>query len=78
MDDCVDQVGAAKNVSKSDIFKRYKQVLLSQQAQEICSLITPPGLCNYTVMAFGLCNTLATFQRLMNKWHLFCMVLQRI
>lgn len=62
MEDCVDQVGSAKYVSKFDLLKGYWQVPLSKRAQEICSFITPSGLYSYTVMPFGLCNTPATFQ----------------
>ena len=67
MDDCVDQVGSAKYVSKFDLLKGYWQVPLSERAREICSFVTPSGLYSYTVMPFGLRNAPATFQRLMNK-----------
>lgn len=66
MEDCVDQVGAAKFVSKFDLLKGYWQVPLSNRAKEICSFITSSGLYSYTVMPFGLRNAPATFQRLMN------------
>ena len=67
IDDCVDQVGSAKYVSKFDLLKGYWQVPLSERAREICSFVTPSGLYSYTVMPFGLRNAPATFQRLMNK-----------
>ncbi|XP_039514899.1 uncharacterized protein LOC120469791 [Pimephales promelas] len=67
MDDCVDQVGSARFVSKFDLLKGYWQVPLSQRAQEISAFITPSGLYSYNVMAFGLRNAPATFQRLMNR-----------
>ena len=67
MEDCVDQVGAAKFVSKFDLLKGYWQVPLSKRAREICAFVTPSGLYSYTVMPFGLRNAPATFQRLMNK-----------
>ncbi len=67
MEDCVDQVGAAKYVSKFDLLKGYWQVPLSKRAREICSFVTPSGLYSYTVMPFGLRNAPATFQRLMNE-----------
>lgn len=66
MDDCIDQVGAAKFISKFDLLKGYWQVPLSQKAREIAAFITPTGLYSYSVMPFGLCNAPATFQRLMN------------
>lgn len=54
MEDCVDQVDAAKFVSKFDLLKGYWQVPLSQRAQEISSFVTPSGLYSCKVMPFGL------------------------
>ena len=67
MEDCVDQVGSAKFVSKFDLLKGYWQVPLTPRARDIASFITPSGLYSYTVMPFGLRNAPATFQRLMNR-----------
>lgn len=67
VEDCVDQVGAAKYVSKFDLLKGYLQVPLTPQAQEISAFVTPSGLFSYTVMGFRLRNAPATFQRLMNQ-----------
>ncbi len=67
MDDCVDQVGSAKFVSKFDLLKGYWQVPLTPRAREIAAFITPSGLYSYNVMPFGLRNAPATFQRLMNR-----------
>lgn len=67
MDDCVDQVGSAKFVSKFDLLKGYWQVPLTKRAREVSAFITPTGLYSYTVMPFGLRNAPATFQRLMNR-----------
>ncbi|XP_058618161.1 uncharacterized protein LOC131531435 isoform X1 [Onychostoma macrolepis] len=66
IEDCVDQVGSAKFVSKFDLLKGYWQVPLTKRAQEISSFVTPSGLFSYQVMSFGLRNAPATFQRLMN------------
>ncbi len=66
MDDCIDQVGSAKFVSKFDLLKGYWQVPLSKRAQEVSAFTTPSGLYSYNVMPFGLKNAPATFQRLMN------------
>ncbi|XP_023191398.1 uncharacterized protein LOC111608951 [Xiphophorus maculatus] len=66
MDDCVDQVGSAKFVSRFDLLKGYWQVPLTKRAQELAAFVTPSGLYSYTVMPFGLRNAPATFQRLMN------------
>ena len=67
MEDCVDQVGTARYVSKFDLLKGYWQVPLSKRAQEVAAFITPSGLYSYKVMPFGLRNAPATFQRLMNR-----------
>lgn len=67
MDDCIDQVGSAKFVSKFDLLKGYWQVPLSSRAREIAAFITPKGLYSHKVMPFGLRNSLATFQHLMNR-----------
>lgn len=66
MEDCIDQVGSAKFVSKFDLLKGYWQVPLSARAREVSAFVTPFGLFEYTVMSFGLRNAPATFQRLMN------------
>lgn len=48
MEDCIDQVGAAKFVSKFHLLKGYWQVPLSAWAREIYAFITPTGLYEYT------------------------------
>ncbi len=50
MEDCVDQVGSVKFVSKFDLLKGYWQVPLSPRAQEISAFITTTGLYSYKVM----------------------------
>lgn len=67
IEDCVDQVGAARYVSKFDLLKGYYQVPLTPRAQEISAFVTPNGLYSYTRMPFGLRNAPSTFQRLMNQ-----------
>lgn len=66
VEDCIDQIGAAKYVSKFDLLKGYWQVPLTPRAQGISAFITPSGLYSYTVMGFGLRNAPATFQCLMD------------
>lgn len=67
IEDCVDQVGNAKFVSKFDLLKGYWQVPLTDRARDISAFVVPSGLFSYKVMSFGLRNAPATFQRLMNR-----------
>ena len=65
MDDCIDRVGPAVCISKLDLLKGYWQVPLTQRAADISAFVTPDSFMQYNVMAFGLKNAPATFQRLM-------------
>ena len=67
IDDCVDKIGNAKYVSKFDLLKGFWQIPLSERAKEISAFVTPRGLYQYKVMPFGMGNSPATFQCLMNK-----------
>ena len=67
MDDCIDKVGKAKYVTKLDLRKGFWQVLLTERAKEISAFVTLEGLYHYKVMPFGMKNSPATFQRLINK-----------
>lgn len=66
MDDCIDRLGSAVFVSKIDLLKGYWQIPLTDRAKEISAFVTPDSFLQYTVMAFGLRNAPATFQRLVN------------
>ena len=66
MDDCVDTIGSAQYVTKLDLLKGFWQVSLSARACEISAFVTPDSFQQYTVMAFGMRNAPATFQRLVN------------
>ena len=67
VDDCIDQIGHLQYISKFDLLKGYWQVPLTEQAREISAFVTPDGLYQYTVMSFGMKNTPATYQRMINK-----------
>lgn len=46
-DDCIDQAGSAKYVSKFDLLKGYEQVPLTLQAGEIAAFATSTGPYSY-------------------------------
>lgn len=66
MEDCIDNLGTAKYMSKLDLLKGYWQVPLTNCVSKISAFVTPDHFLQYTVMAFGMCNAPATFQRLVN------------
>ncbi|XP_068243247.1 uncharacterized protein [Palaemon carinicauda] len=67
VEDCINDVGAAKYISKFDLLKGYWQVPLTERAKEISAFVTSEGLYSCNVMPFGMKNASATFQRLMNQ-----------
>ena len=67
MDDCTDKVGNARYVTKFDLLKGFWQVPLTERAKEISAFATPDGLYQYKVLPFGMKNSPATFQSLINK-----------
>ena len=67
MDDCIDKVGKAKYVTKFDLLKGFWQVPLTDRPKEISAFVTPDGLYQYKVMPFGMKNSKASFQHLINK-----------
>ena len=50
-----------------DAFSGYNQIKMAEEDQEKIAFITSQGLYCYNVMPFGLKNTGATYQRLVNK-----------
>lgn len=66
MEDCIDNLGSSKFVTKLDLLKGYWQVPLTPRAAEISAFVTPDNFLQCKVMAFGLRNAPATFQRLVN------------
>ena len=66
MEDCVDNVDSAVCVTKLDLLKGYWQVPLTPRAFNISAFVTPDHFLQYRVMAFGMRNAPANFQRLMN------------
>lgn len=54
-------------MTKLDLLKGYWQVPLTARASEISAFVTPDNFLQYSVMAFGMRNAPATFQRLMQR-----------
>ena len=67
IDDCIEKVGNSKYVTKFDLLKGFWQVPLTDRAKEVSAFATPNGLYQYKVMPFGMKNSPATFQRLVNN-----------
>ena len=67
IEDCIDNTGHAKYVTKFDLLKRFWQIPLTNRAKEISAFVTPDGLYQYKVMPFGMKNSPATFERLVNS-----------
>ena len=67
IDDCIDKIGRSKSVSKFDLLKGFWQIPLTEKVKEITAFVTPDGLLQDKVMPFGMKNSPATFQRLVNK-----------
>lgn len=65
--DCIDCIGNAMYVTTCDLLKGYWAVPLTQRAKEISAFVTPKGLWQYKVAPYGMRNSGATFQRLMNQ-----------
>ena len=66
IDDCIDNIGHAKYVTKFDLQRGFWQIPLTGKAKEISAFVTPDGLYQYKVMPFGMKSSPATFQRLVN------------
>ncbi len=67
LEGCVDRVGSSQFVTKLVLLKGYWQVPLTARASEISAFVTPDNFLQYKVMAFGMRNAPATFQRLMRE-----------
>ena len=69
IDQLVDSTAGYKLLSFMDAFSGYNQIRMDGADQKKTSFVTSQGLFCYEVMPFGLKNTGATYQRLVN--HMF-------
>ena len=65
IDESLQALGKAKYFSVLDLTSGFYQVAMAEDDMQKTAFITPFGLWEYTRMPFGLCNSPATFQRLM-------------
>ena len=66
IDDCIYKTGQANYVTKFDLLKGFWQIPHRDRAKESSAFVTPDGFYQYKVMPFGMKNSPATFQRLIN------------
>ena len=67
LEDCIDRIGSARFISKLDLKKGFWQVPLTERAKEVSCFVVNNETFQCNVMPYGMKNSPATFQRLMNK-----------
>ena len=71
MDDCINNIGQAKYVTKFDLLKGFWQIPLEDRAKEISAFVTPDGLYQYKVMSLWnkkLTSNFSTSNKHDNNW----------
>ncbi|CAH1253110.1 RTL1 [Branchiostoma lanceolatum] len=66
IDDALDALGGAKFFSTLDLVSGYHQVEVEESSKEKTAFTTPLGLWEFNTLPMGLCNSPATFERLMD------------
>ena len=64
IDDILDTLAGAQYFTTLDLASGFWQVKMDAESQEKTAFVTHSGLYEFKVMPFGLCNSPATFQRL--------------
>ena len=67
VDDTLDSLAQSQYFTTLDLASGFWQVQMDASSQEKTAFATYSGLCEFRVMPFGLCNSPATFQRLMES-----------
>ena len=67
IDDSLRLLGNQQWFSTMDLASGYWQVAMSPDAKRKAVIVTNEGLFQFRVMPFGMCNALATFERLMDR-----------
>ena len=60
IDDCIDNIGQAKYVTKFDLLKGFWQIPLTNRAKQISAVNTPAKLYQYKVMPFRMKSLIYT------------------
>ena len=67
IDEVVDSLKGCKYFSLIDMASGYSQVPVAKEDRHLTAFVVPHGLFQYKTMPFGLCNSPATYSRLMSK-----------
>ena len=66
MNDCIDNIGQANYLTKFNLLKGFWQIPKTDKAKEISAFVAPDRLYQYKTLPFGMKDSPATFQRLIN------------
>lgn len=67
IDDALDRLRGAKYFTTLDCDQAYYQIEMEENSKDKTAFITPDGLYNFKVLPFGLSNSPASFQRLIDS-----------
>ena len=66
VEELMDRLHGVRYFMNLDLYSVYHQIRLREEDIQKTAFVTSYGAFDYLVMPFGLCNALATFQRVMN------------